>query len=1093
MRENADQHPTDKLHPQLYIVGIGASAGGLKAIEQFLRHTPADTGLAYVIVQHLEPSRESMLPDLMRDWTGMAVTQVQDGMYVGPDKVYIIPPNYTLALMNGRLHLMTPSEPHFQWRPVDYFFRSLADDCAERAIAVIFSGAGTDGALGIKAVKGAGGLTIAQTPESATYPSMPQSAIETGEVDLILPLEEMASEILAYVDHAHTLQQHEGPVLPGEADHVWQKIFYLLRSHTGHDFSQYKQSTIRRRIERRMLVNRIDNLDDYVRYLQHQPREMDVLFGDLLIGVTHFFRDAEAFEALRKKAIRPLIRRKPYDETLRIWVNGCSTGEEAYSIAILVHEELAVQGRQHKVQVFATDINDSAIYKARRGEYSEGIAADVSPERLERFFERHDKLYRVKPLIRDSLVFAVHNALQDPPFSNVDLVSCRNLLIYLGSELQDKLVPLLHYALAPEGYAFLGSSETLGHHARLFKTVDAEARLFQHRAVPSNIQPSFDLQTRPVPHLEPPVRHKRIPMNKPLDLQEAAEKALLAHHTPPAVIVNPDGDIHYFSDNTGRYLEPTAGEANLNLLHLARQGLRLLLSNMVRKAARDQVEVVEHEVQVQVNDHIETIDLVVRPLDHGELDNLLLVVFERAATRRTPAQDAEGAAPGEIEVPRQRVLELERDLQNTREHLQATVEDLEISNEELTSANEELQSANEELQSTNEELTSAKEELQSVNEELLTVNSELEGKIDELSRANDDLRNLLTSVDIGIIFLDHKLRIMRYNPAATQFLNLREEDTDRPISHLVSRLDYDGLVDDAEEVLETLVAKEVEVRLGFGWHMLRMRPYRTSSNVIDGIIITISDISEQKHVQQNLRKLSRAIDQSTSLIVIMDVAGNIDYANQRFFEVTYYTEQELAGQPYHTLLAEGTETFRHEILDAVIQSRMQWQGELLHHTANSDTFWAAVTISPLTDEHHEVTHLIAVEEDITARKQLEQTLRERWTERAATSSSAPQMAVLVFDRHLQYVLGEGNALPGIGIRESDLEGLRAGDVLPSELERYYRAALRGDNVYFERESGDLRFGIQVMPVRDGKGRIIAGVVILWDIGHQSEDGEPGQR
>lgn len=1087
MSENHDRKKSQIQTTGLYIVGIGASAGGLEAIEKFLRHTPADSGLAYVIIQHLDPSRESGLVQLLRRWIDVDVVQVEDGMQVERNTVYVIPPNHTLGLMSGALHLMTPSEPHHEWRTIDYFFRSLAGEQAQRAIGVVLSGAGTDGTMGLKVLKGAGGLTIAQDPETASHASMPNSAISTGQVDFILSPEEMASEILDYVDHAHALQLHDGEgALPGEANHLWQKVFFLLRSQTGHDFSHYKQSTIRRRVERRMLVNRVNSLDGYVRYLQHHAGELDLLFGDLLIGVTEFFRDRETFQALANKVLRPLIESKSPKELLRIWVDGCSTGEEAYSIAMVVHEQLEMLGRHLKVQIFATDIDTMAIKKARRGEYDEGTIADVSSERLARFFEQQDKRYVVKPFIRDTIVFAEHNTLQDPPFSNVDLVSCRNLLIYLGPELQGRLIPLLHYALLPHGYLFLGKSETLGRHSRLFKTLDAEARLFQRREVAPGVRPRIDFQSHSTSTYEPAIEQKRTNMHKSANLRQIAEETLLKNYTPSAVIVNADGDILYFHEQTGKYLEPAAGEATLNLLKMAREGLRLLLLNLVRKAAQDQVTVTEHHVQVKVNETFEMVDLTVRPLDHPEIEDLLLVLFQPAPAPVFEASLEDGIF-GESDTSRQRVIGLEHELQNTREHLQSTVEDLETSNEELKSTNEELQSANEELQSTNEELTSAKEEVQSVNEELMTVNTELENKIDELSRANDDLHNLLTSVDIGIIFLDQDLRIARFSPFAAEFLNLRETDIDRPISDLGSKLDYRGLVDDAKIVLDTLESRKREVRLDDDWYVVRIRPYRTGENMIDGVIITIANITEQKHAQRNLHKLSRAVDQSTSIILITDVKGRIDYANQRFFEVARFDRQTIIGQPFSMLFADSSRVTTQKILDESLGAGQVWRGELLHQVAGEETYWASATISPITDEQGVVTHLIVVEEDITRRKELEHVLYERRAHQRETDNDVPYMSVLVFDRELQYMLGEGDALPSIGLSEADLEGEFTLNQLPSELKRYYHAVLRGDNVYFERESGGLWFGIQVMPVRNADGNIIAGVVVAWDItGHQDD-------
>jgi two-component system, chemotaxis family, CheB/CheR fusion protein len=886
------------------IVGIGASAGGLAAFEAFFSGMPADTdpGMAFVLVQHLAPDHKSILTDLIRRYTRMQVFEVEDGMTVHPNCAYIIPPNRDMAFLNGTLQLMEPAAPRGQRLPIDFFFRSLAQDQRERAICIVLSGTGSDGTLGVRAIKGEGGMVMVQNPASAEYDGMPRSAIATGLVDYEQPPAEMPAQLIAYVAHAFGKPPHSATTPLPKAENALRKVFILLRAQTGHDFSQYKPSTINRRIERRMAVHQIEAIDGYVKYLHETPTEVDALFRDLLIGVTSFFRDPEAFKAFDDKIIPQLVASKPAGALIRIWAPGCSTGEEAYSLAILLAERQEVMKQSYKAQIFATDIDSQAIATARAGLYPASVAGDISPERLARFFvaEADGSAYRVHKAIRDMLVFSEQDVIKDPPFSKLDLISCRNLLIYMGGELQKKLIPLFHYALNPGGFLFLGTSETVGEYGHLFTALDRKLKLY-HRKEDIHSGPRAALS----PFLPPmteidgalPRAARKTPAGKP-PLRELTEQALLQQVAPAAALVNGLGDILYLHGRTGLYLEPAPGEAGVNnILKMAREGLRRELTMALHKAAGTK-EIVRHPgLRVKTNGGFTPLNLTVRPMPAGPAATpealLYLVILEEAPPLGPPqAQHAAAlpAIPGTTgpDTPDAdaRVVALKQELHAKEEYLQTANEELETSNEELKSSNEEMQSVNEELQSTNEELETSKEELQSVNEELATVNAELQTKVADLSRANNDMNNLLAGTGIATIFVNHQLRILRFTPAATELINLILSDVGRPVGHVVSNLvGYDCLTADTQAVLDTLLPKEVELQTRSGeWYTMRIRPYRTLENVIEGAVITFVNITTMKQVQVSLRETQAmfqiAMDQSQAGIAIADApSGKLRYVN----------------------------------------------------------------------------------------------------------------------------------------------------------------------------------------------------------------------
>ena len=844
---------------RFYIVGIGASAGGLEAFEAVFRNMPENPGMAFVLVPHLDPTHTSILPQLVQKCTHMKVMQVEDGLRILPNTVYIVPPNKDLAILHGTLQLIDPTGTRAVRLPINYFFRSLAQDRGEKAICIVLSGMGTDGALGLRAIKEELGMAMVQAPETAKYDSMPRSAIETGLVDYVLPPEKMGKQLIEYEKRAtYRLAPRDFPK-DGEVPDAMQKIYILLRAQTGHDFSLYKPNTVWRRIERRMDVHQLDHISKYVRYLQENPREVGILFKELLIGVTRFFRDPEAFEILKKKILPEYLKDKPNTSSLRVWVPGCSSGEEAYSVAMITSECLEALERHFNVQIFATDIDADAIALARVGIYPESIAADVDADRLKRFFSKEDGTYRVKKSVREMLVFAPHDIIKDPPFTKQDLVCCRNLLIYLDSVLQKKLLPLFHYSLKPKGILFLGSSETIGGFVDLFTSVDRKWKIFTRKESASAPYTVVEF-----PPIQPPEKAPGLPAWRggEVSIRRLAEGFLVKKYAPPSVLINEQGDIQYVHGRTGKYLEPAPGEARFNILDMAREGLRGDLSRAIRKANAEKQDVTCKGLRVKSNGDIQSVNLSVKPVtERGTPSGLLMVLFEDAGSAGKSLQ-AETKSQSK-KKPQKQLEVVERELQYTKESLQSTIEELETINEALNATNEEVQSTNEELQSANEELQTSKEEQQSLNEEVVTVNTELQSKVDELSRVNDDMRNLLDSIEMPTIFLDSELKIKRFTSHAVKLIHLIQSDIGRPINHVVSNLKYGKLAEDAGEVLRKPGLKEMEVEGKDGrWYLMRMLPYRTTDNVLDGVVISFLDVHERKTAADKIESLNQSLQEA---------------------------------------------------------------------------------------------------------------------------------------------------------------------------------------------------------------------------------------
>ena len=966
------------------IVGIGASAGGLEALETFFSHMPDDSGIAFIVVTHMDPHATSFLPDLLGRTTNMHVREAMHGQRLEPNEVIITSPGKALRVEQGILQLSDIEVPHGFPLPIDTLFRSLAEDQEERAIGIILSGTGTDGTLGAKAIKHASGMVMAQSAQSAKFAGMPQSVAAAGLADYIESPEQMPAELLTYVRGPYLLPSGGHRSSPAIVPEVLQDILSLVYAHTGHSFSSYKISTIRRRIERRLNLHQIAAPDQYMRYVREHPDEIDHLFHDLLIGVTSFFRDPDAFETFANTALPELLATKADSESMRVWVAGCSTGEEAYSLAIVLREVLERLHKSCPVQIFATDLDTHAIDTARLGLYPEGIAADVSPERLARFFTHDHSTYQVGKEIREMVVFAPHNVLADPPFTRLDVVACRNLLIYLDPNAQQQLLTLFHYALRPGGLLFLGSSETIGNLGNLFSTQNRQWKIFtRHREavvpyiLPEHAAVPFYLTAGRTDPDASKAAHASTPSRR-------AEAYLAQRYAPPSVLITPRGDIVHFHGRTGAYLEPPRGQPNLNIFSMAREGLERVLAPAIRVDQVQEAPVVRYGVKVKTNGSTVDIDVLVeRVAELGPLQGLLLVTFRPTATAVT----ALAADPPMVSAPlprrRRRVADLEQELLETRKSLQSTIEELEASNETLTSTNEELQSTNEEMQSANEELKTSKEEMQSLNEELQTVNAELNGKVNELAHTNDDMTNLLNSTDVGTIFLDLELRIKRFTPQATQVMALIPSDVGRPISDLTSNLDYLSLTEDACEVLRTLRVQEREVRTKDGgtWYLVRILPYRTADNVIDGLVITFvninmlksaetgrqhaedrlaTEIAERQFSEVRLLVLSKVFMEATVPIILEDSAGHITDLNTEAEQAYGWRREELIGQPIKTLIPPEYHQQTDDLLERCRRGDNLRQVESFRLTKSGEVLPTLLTVSPLSNDKGDIMGIATI-------------------------------------------------------------------------------------------------------------------------------------
>ena len=880
------------------IVALGASAGGLEAFELFFKNMPSDTGLGFVMVSHLDPNHASILTEILQRVTDMPVTEVQDQMLVLPNHVYVIPPNHDMTINHGILQLSITTIQRGQRMPIDVFFRSLAIDQNENANGVILSGTGTDGTQGLRAIFGAGGLTLAQEPSTAKFDGMPTSAIQAGYVTHALPVEKMPEALISSIN---MLKKNKSnltfPIIPINSIN---SILMYLRAKTGHDFSLYKKSTITRRIQRRMLQNNIEDYDGYITYIKECSSEVTELFKELLINVTNFFRDPEAFNILKQEILPIMALSKPDDYNFRIWVAGCATGEEAYSLAILFRELMDGNHYKFNVQIYSTDLADDAVAIARMGVYPSSINLDISPERLRRFFIKEDSGYRIKKEIREMLVFAVQNVIKDPPFTKIDLISCRNLMIYLEPELQNRLIPIFHYALKPNGILFLSPSESIGNHTDLFETMNRKWKLY--KSIPTSSSTRTLLTSNlnwTKSSLEKPLE-EAIKSTRETNLGELSRRMLLQFYAPASAVTDLKGNILYIYGETGKFLRPAPGQASFNIIDMAREGLQSELRAIYSIVSENTVTILNRELSVKTNGDFQSIYLSVRTLlNQNDLNNLLLVSFQEISYQ-PPIRMLERKNSKSKPNALRQIDELELELMHTKENLQATIEEQYASNEELKCTNEEMQSTNEELQSTNEELETSKEELQSINEELVTVNSELQAKIAQLADMQNDMKNLLDNIHVGTIFLDQQLIIRRFTREATQLYRLVPSDVGRALSDIKSEMVEDNLLDAALTVLDNLVAIEREIKtINGNCYLARIQPYRTLENMIDGVVLTFTNITDsiQTIAKQEANLLAESIVNTVrEPLLVLNADLKVVAANRSFYKIFKEIPEQTVGR-----------------------------------------------------------------------------------------------------------------------------------------------------------------------------------------------------
>jgi two-component system, chemotaxis family, CheB/CheR fusion protein len=946
------------------IVGIGSSAGGLETLQALFANMPADADIAFVIIQHLSPQHKSLMVELLAKHTPMTVRQIEDGMRLSPGCVYLTPPDKNVAIFNRSLHLMEPIKGRGINMPIDFFFRSLSEDQKERAIGIIVSGTASDGTLGIKAIKGEGGMAMVQDPATAKYDGMPRSAVATGIVDFVVPVEKMPQILFEYIRHPFLSMPGKIKLSETNAQQQLNKMYGLIRSATGHDFSKYKPNTIQRRIERRLAVHQLAKLSDYVVFLQKTPNESKALFKDLLIGVTSFFRDPQAFEILARQGVEKILQNKKNDEPLRCWAVGCSTGEEAYSLAILICEAMEKLDKRPDVQIFASDIDEAAIETARKGVYPDSIAVDVSKERLKQFFTREQGVFKVKKQVRDMVVFSPHSIIKDPPFSKLDLVSCRNLLIYMDPSLQKKVISLLHYALNPEGVLFLGSAETLGEFTDLFNPLDSKWRIYKRKAGASGN--FMDYPTQKALYRLPESSSDEAPtISKPVDLQSLAERKVLDQYAPAAVLINDRYEILHFVGRTERYLEPPTGKPSFNVLNMARADLKFDLTAALNKAKSEKKHTTRKDIRVQYNGDFCIVDLSISPFDDPKLPpGLMLVIFEEKTSDHT-AQDA---APKTTRKDGTglNARQLEEELNSTREHLQASIEELETSNEELRSTNEEMQSVNEELQSTNEELETSKEELQSTNEELNTVNTELQSKVHELSSVSDDMNNLLIATDVASIFLDMRLRIKRYTPAAARIIKLIPSDIGRPFNDLKTSFPQIDLARQTQKVLDDLNTIETKIESeDHVWYQLKAMPYRTTDNVIDGVVLTLINIQQQVgQSEDKIRRFATVLEDSNDAVTVQDFKGRILAWNKGAEKMYGWTQAEALKMNTANLLPEDRQNNFQALIDKIKKGETVRAFKTQRKTKDGHILNVWLTVTVLTDNSGRPVEMATTERDL---------------------------------------------------------------------------------------------------------------------------------
>lgn len=929
------------------VVGIGASAGGLDAFTELLSHIPADTGMAFVLLQHLDPHRPSLLSELLAPVTPMPIQQAAEGIAIAPNQVYVIPSDAILKLVEGKFQLTSRVQSQKINRAVDIFFDSLAEDRGDQAIAVVLSGWDADGTNGLEAIKAAGGITFAQSSDSAHASSMPNKAVATGQVDFVLPPAGIAAELVNISRHPYVITpiprlQEE---LAEQSDAL-SNILALLQSHFGVDFTQYKRTTLQRRLFRRMALHRMERLTDYARYLQETPSELQVLYQEILIHVTSFFRDASAFETLKREVFPLLLRDRPPESPIRIWVAGCSNGEEAYSIAITLLEFLSRQPQQIQIQIFASDVSELAIERARIGTYLPGQLTDVSADRLQRFFVPIEGGYQISKTVRELCVFARQNLISDPPFSRMDLISCRNVLIYFEPALQKKVLRMFHYGLKPTGFLMLGSSETVGEFANLFQLIDRKHKLYAKQSIALTMP--VELSSTSYATGAIPLASNQNVQSTQINLSDLADQIVLNQYAPVGVVVNPQLDIVQFRGQTGAYLEPSPGQASLNVLSMIKEELRLDLRTAIHQARQEGNPIQKEGIQFKTAERTRTIQVDVVPIKpNADGDSYFLILFRE--TPPIPWREAPELAmetrklSSRKKVSREQVeiRRLEQELKTTKAHLRSIIEEQQSTNQDLRAANEEILSSNEELQSTNEELQTAKEEIQATNEELSTINDELYRRNAETMQVSNDFQNLLSSINIPILMLEADLRIRRFTPTAANLFNLIPTDIGRPLSDINHNLTIADLEAQILEVINTLHLKAQEVQDQNGnWYDLRIRPYRTLDNRIDGAVVVLVEINALKRSADQLRAAKdyaeAIVETMREPLLVLDGELRVVTANPPFYQTFQLSPSETEQRPIFGLgKGEWNMPSLRSLLEEQLHQQPQVQDLLLEQTFDS--------------------------------------------------------------------------------------------------------------------------------------------------------------
>jgi len=1058
----------------LVIVGIGASAGGLEAIQEFFKAVSINSGLAYVVIQHLSPDYKSLMDELLARITKIRIFKIEDGMLVEPDTIYLIPPRKNLTIYHGKLYLESQNHKSGLNLPIDIFLRSLAAEKEKHAIGIILSGTGSDGTLGTKAIKEAGGMIMAQDPQTSKFDGMPRSSIATGLVDYILTPAQMPEEILNFIKHPlidrpKALEK----ILPKDIDAL-TKIMLILRNHCGIDFSYYKENTIIRRLERRLSINRFETLEQYVAFLTESSKEKDILYRELLIGVTRFFRDGEAFDVIQNVVLPELFSNKN-KQTLRVWSVACSTGEEAYTLAIIISEYVEKFNISREIKIFATDIDKYSLEYAGTGFYPDSVVSDIDPKLLNKYFIKRENGYQASDSLRKMVIFATHNVLKDPPFSKIDLISCRNLFIYFKPEIQTRVLSMFYFGLNPESYLFMGSSETTGEMTQGFQPVDSKWKIYKYN---KDFKPPI-LHDLPLPKLS----HSEYEVNSVVNRARFNDFSKLDRITnnifnlfvPPSVIIDKEYNILQVINDITKYIKVQPGRFSQNLFNLVSDDMKILLNSMLRRLKPENNFIVFDNISTISGLEDDSLILEGRLIvdEKSKSDYYLISFISRKIEKKQRHKTLKIDVKGQFN---ERINELERELQFTKESLQATVEELETSNEELQSSNEELIASNEELQSTNEEL-------QSVNEELYTVNSEFQNKIDELTRLNADINNLLKNTNIGTLYLDRKLLIRKFTPSITKITNIRDSDVGRPAYHIVVSEVYTEFLDDVRQVMETLQPLERELRDKTDqWLLLRLMPYRTDDNAIDGVIVTFIDISKQKKIEEALRESQKRLNDLTNIIPTyiyeIDRSGIIKFVNRTYEGLT---KEQVVGTRITSWFPISLQTKINNIIEQVFEKEIAQSTEYTIPNTKNELRSYISHISPLTS-NNETTSVVLTANDITDRKKIEKLVKENEQSMQILFKNLPSgfaLHEMIFDKSgnpINYrFLNVNPEFENLtSLKAKDIIGKTVLDVLPDTehywLKTYGQVVKTGESIMFVQYTKALNKYFEVTAYRPVAGQ-----------------------